>query len=337
MKASFAAKQVGLTGFSKVAALECALCDNMQGNIAHTAREMMLGTKDEFHYLECGACGCLQLLDPPPNMGKYYPSNYYSYDSIGKLPSTFFSPRTFLRTLRNRGYLLGSPVLTAALDKVMPNPMFRSFAAVKLGRDSRILDVGCGSGIFLNHVKAVGFDQLLGIDPFLRDSIRYPNGLEIRKCSLEELTGTTWDLIMFNDSFEHLAEPLATLQTVAALLSQGGCSFVRTPVPARAWKKYGVDWVELDAPRHYFLHTKRSLSHLATKAGLRLTRIDYESDGFMFWGSEMYRKGIPLSALQNSNPSSFFSADELWRFRQAARALQCTEESGRGCFYFSKS
>ena len=320
-----------------LAASGCKLCLNTWANGTHTVREMMFGTKDEFNYLECSACGCLQLLDPPTSMEKYYPPDYYSFNLTRELQSSLFSPRRLLRTLRNRAYLADSPVLTSVLDRVKPNQQFRAFAAAKPSRDSRILDVGCGEGNFLRDATALGFKQALGIDPFLRQSIRYGNGLEVRKCALDDLGGTTWDLIMFHHSFEHIPDPLATLQTVSRLLSQHGCCLIRTPVLAWAWRNYGVDWVELDAPRHFFLHTKRSLSLLAERARLRVMRIDYDSDGFQLWGSELYRRGIPLSAVQHDDPKGFFSAYELKRFRDTARKLNECEEGGRAAFYLAKS
>ena len=324
-----------LPGGSK-SAPGCRLCLNKVANNTHTVREMMFGTKDEFHYLECSACGCLQLLDPPASMDRYYSGDYYSFKATAEPRSSVFSPRLLVRTLRNRAYIADLPILTSALDRVLPNPQFRAFAAAKPNRDSRILDVGCGEGSFLKDLTALGFKHALGVDPFLRQSICYPNGLEIRKCALDGLEGTTWDLIMFHHSFEHVPDPLATLQAVAGLLSKRGCCLIRTPVPAWAWRNYGVDWVELDAPRHFFLHTKRSLSLLAERVGLRLTRIDYDSDALQFWGSELYRRDIPLSAAQRGDPRGLFSAGELKRFRDTARKLNDCGEGGRAAFYLAK-
>jgi len=43
------------------------------------------GLRDEFRYLECGACRCVQLVDVPADLSKYYPPNYYSFASSGRL------------------------------------------------------------------------------------------------------------------------------------------------------------------------------------------------------------------------------------------------------------
>ena len=45
-------------------------------------KEMIFGFRDEFTYFECSKCGCLQIMQIPRNMGKYYPSNYYSFKKL---------------------------------------------------------------------------------------------------------------------------------------------------------------------------------------------------------------------------------------------------------------
>src|SRR5262245_30781001 len=55
----------------------CEVCGHTAGNKALVAREMMFGWKDEFEYVECGACGCLQLSNVPLDLNRYYPDDYY--------------------------------------------------------------------------------------------------------------------------------------------------------------------------------------------------------------------------------------------------------------------
>ena len=57
----------------------CQVCYNLNHNKMHTAREMMFGTREEFDYLECAHCGCVQLVNVPNDMAKYYPLDYYSF------------------------------------------------------------------------------------------------------------------------------------------------------------------------------------------------------------------------------------------------------------------
>jgi hypothetical protein len=57
----------------------CRICGNFDDNKIYTAREMMFGFRDEFDYIECSKCGCVQIVEIPKNINKYYPPNYYSY------------------------------------------------------------------------------------------------------------------------------------------------------------------------------------------------------------------------------------------------------------------
>src|SRR6185436_3569999 len=96
-------RAAALTGPPLAAA--CRICGNAEGNQTFFPREMMFGWREEFEYLECGRCGCLQIARIPANLAKYYPSDgYYSY----KAPKQKRVPGWLLalRHLRTR-YLLG--------------------------------------------------------------------------------------------------------------------------------------------------------------------------------------------------------------------------------------
>ena len=58
----------------------CKICKNAQDNIVFWAQEKMFNMNEQFQYLECSRCGCLQIKDIPTDIEKYYPSNYYSYN-----------------------------------------------------------------------------------------------------------------------------------------------------------------------------------------------------------------------------------------------------------------
>jgi stress response protein YsnF len=78
---------------------------------------------------------------------------------------------------------------------------------------------------------------------------------------------------------------------------------------------------------------------LASKVGLEITSIDYDSFDFQFWGSEEYRKGISRYA-ENSytvNPkSSIFSEADIKSFRKRAEQLNAEKDGDQACYYFIK-
>jgi SAM-dependent methyltransferase len=245
--------------------------------------------------------------------------------------------KRFLRRMRDRYAVFGRGVLGRFLYRRFPNEPLRSLSGVSgLTPTSRILDVGCGSGSTLFTLREMGFQALLGIDPYLDRDIEYQNGLTILKKSLAEVSGE-WDVVTFHHSFEHAADPLGLLQAAARLLAKGGVCLIRMPtVPCYAWEHYGVNWVQLDAPRHCFIHSPRSMQRLAEQAHLQVTKIVYDSTAFQFWGSEQYVRGIPLASEQSyaNNPGrSIFSAKEMSDFAERAQLLNREKRGDSAAFY----
>jgi len=187
----------------------------------------------------------------------------------------------------------------------------------------------------------VGFTDLTGIEPYIEHDLDYGNGVVVWKRTLDELDGK-YDFIMLHHVLEHMADPLGTLEHVHRLLKRERFALIRIPVAGTyAWRTYGSDWVQLDAPRHLFLHTERSLTTLAERSGFEVTDALYDSTGFQFWGSEQYRRNIPLldtHASQNkaSPRSSLFSKAELRSFKERAEKLNLSRDGDQACFYLRR-
>lgn len=293
---------------------------------------MMLGYRDVFRYFQCSDCGCLQIENIPADMSRYYPGNYYSYQH-SKQPNLL--KRMLVRT-RDNFMVTGKGAVGRALSKLSPNTRLSFLRPLALTEDACILDVGCGAGALLNRLSNMGFKQVLGIDPFNEHDIRYHNGVTIEKKTIREIGGK-WDLIMFNHSFEHLPDPAETLDKVATMLKPGGHCVIRIPtVSSYAWNHYGVNWVQLDAPRHFFLHSIMSIKILAKHCDMKLTDVYYDSTPFQFWGSEQYLKDIPLSNKQSfaENPvASIFSAQQIAEFTRRATELNESGQGDQAIFY----
>jgi len=74
---------------------------------------------------------------------------------------------------------------------------------------------------------------------------------------------------------------------------------VRIPVANWAWKNYRENWVQLDAPRHFIIHTPQSFRLTFEGAGLRASHITFDSGPFQFYASEFYERDIPLTQLRS--------------------------------------
>ena len=316
----------------------CRVCGNTAENERFIAREMMFGSRDEFHYFECDVCGCVQIAEVPEDLGSYYPEGYYAFEPV--LPKEKGALKRWLRR-QWASSSLGSrnPIGWLLTGRYGRWELLQWMRHARVSLDNAILDVGCGAGVHLVEMRAAGFSNLTGMDPYIPADITYPNGVRILRRTLEQTEGE-YDLVMLNHSFEHMADPLLALHEIRRLLRPEGCLLIRIPVAdCHAWRTYGPDWVQLDPPRHLFVHTRRSMQHLAEAARLTISDVIYDSNAFQFWGSEQYRRDIPLHDARSylmSPAASPFTAEEIRRFEQAAAALNQTGEGDQACFYLRK-
>ncbi len=313
----------------------CRICGDASPHPAYDVKEMMFGMGESFRYFQCVRCGCLQIQKYPANLTRYYPSNYYSFDSPA-------SRNLLLREIvkiRNRYALTARGLVGRLLYSKVPNPALKSLAQIPLSRNSKILDVGCGSGSIPNALGNLGYMHVVGIDPFIDQERTFSNGVKILKSSILEIHDE-WDVIMFHHSLEHMPDQHRVFKKISELLEPDGICIIRIPtVSSYVWKQYGVHWVQLDAPRHYYLHSVESITTVAGGAGLVVRKIVYDSTGFQFWGSEQYKGGIPLrseKSVVNGVSRSIFSRSGLKRFEQEASRLNAREEGDQMAVYLTK-
>lgn len=307
----------------------------------------MFGTREEFCYFQCSDCGCLQITEIPSDIARHYPDRYYSLARNHEPPPATW--RAFLQKQRYRAMLFGKGQLLGALlarivtirnlrlDYVLPMAKVLQLARVR-DYSARFLDIGCGAwSDWLASLRAMGFRQLMGADPFVSGDVA-KDGITILKRNIAEVTGS-FDLITFHHSLEHIADQQATLAAARALLAPGGVVLVRIPtVSSFAWEHYQTNWVEMDAPRHFYLHSRNSIRLLGDSVGLNLYTTVCDSRMLEFYGSEQYARGIPLSAEESywsNKKSRLFSEKELEHFRQKAREVNESQRGGRACFFFA--
>ena len=289
----------------------------------------MFGYHDEFEYFKCSRCGCLQIKSIPENLSRYYPENYYSFSSIIRDDGVLRKLKDLIKVqiIKSR---IGRNTITG---KIL-SPFYKKFYWIFKGLcdyNSKILDIGCGNGSLLLELDNLGFKRLKGIDPFISKDIFYNNGIAVLKKQISELD-EKFDFIMLHHSFEHMPDPGKVLQNIAACMTEDAWLLIRIPVASGfAFRKYGINWVQLDAPRHLFLHTPRSINILAEQTNLKIIKTIYDSTSFQFTGSIKYENNYTGSQVYE------FSAKELRYFEGEANHLNNIQDGDSACFYLQKN
>lgn len=309
----------------------CRICGADLNGTTIAVPEMMFGTRETFIYSQCPECQSLQLdeLLTPSELAKHYPDDYYSL-----LPRPRGVREAFAaligRTISR--HVLETPNIPGRLfTTVRRVPHILSiFKAAGVSLRSRILDVGCGSGYLLDNLHAMGFERLSGVDPYIKNDIRKPNGVVVRKAYVDAVEGE-FDVIMMHHALEHVPEPRTTLAAIRSKLSSTGVCIVRTPtVSSDAFETYGKDWVQIDAPRHVAIPSRSGMATLARRCGLKVEKTIDDSQAFQFWGSEQYKRGIPLR--RNNLAAPPFSASEMATFEARAQDANARSRGDQAAF-----
>lgn len=234
---------------------KCRVCGMAGSFQSYLAKEMMMGTEDEFEYFVCDNCGCIQISEVPENLGYYYSGEYYSYQFEA--------------------------------DEA-------SLSEINIDDNQKILDVGCGSGSWLYEMAKQGCGNLYGCDPFIERDIVYANRVHIRKSDITEMEGDgTFDLIRMGDSFEHVTNPQEVMHNANRLLKDGGQLWIKIPIfPNFLFDMFGTYWYQLDAPRHIFIPSVKTLKLLAENNGFEILRIEYKTTNGCMVRSFLYQHGI---------------------------------------------
>jgi 2-polyprenyl-3-methyl-5-hydroxy-6-metoxy-1,4-benzoquinol methylase len=147
---------------------------------------------------------------------------------------------------------------------------------------AKLLDFGCGSGYFLKHAGAAGWDAIgFDIAAAALESCRKQN---LRaESDLARLAGRQFDAILLNQVFEHIEEPGAALANAARLLTRSGRIFVIVPnasslraqlsAPVLS-RHFGFDERYRAFPAHLSYFTPVTLPSILRKHGFHVERVE---------------------------------------------------------------
>lgn len=199
----------------------------------------------------------------------------------------------------------------------------------------RILDVGCGAGAALCSMAANGVKNPVGCDPFIDSDITYENGVKIFKKSIHEMEGQ-FDIILLNDSFEHMSDPHEVFESLKRLLAPKGVVRMTLPIfPNFAFDQYRENWYQLDAPRHIILHSPKSLNLLAEQHEMRIARFVFDSNNSALLRSYFYQKGITFFKQDPNEIFKYFTKSELVEINKKVDAANRAGKGDHATVFFA--
>ncbi len=163
-------------------------------------------------------------------------------------------------------------------------------------KNSKVLDIGCSSGIFLKDLESLGFknENLFGVD--ISDAAiencrknGIPNSfvMDAQNITLNE----TFDIIVASDCLEHLEDDTKALKNWNSLLKIGGTMYVFVPAFMSLWSYH--DTINM----HYRRYTNPELKSKLLTEGLSIQKSSYWNF-FLFLPVYMFRK---VSSVFNKN------------------------------------
>jgi len=174
-------------------------------------------------------------------------------------------------------------------------------------RTGRVLDLGCGRGMFLKVLQGRGFDVYgTELDESAARSARQQVGAHrIHTSAIEDLPlpAGHFDAITAWQVFEHLPDPSGTLDACHRLLRPNGSLLLSVPNVASWQARWaGAEWFHLDVPRHLYHYCPDSLTALLERHGFRVETISHyslEQNPFGLLQSALHRLGAPHMGLYN--------------------------------------
>jgi SAM-dependent methyltransferase len=310
------------------------VCGTLAAHPEITLYESMFDSWERFCYFACTQCGSLQISEIPADLGRHYPSDYYSFS----VPSG----RTLhqrLRIMAMRDACAGSSVVGRMLNTIGISPSDALWIrACGVRPTTRVLDVGCGNGGRLLELAHSGLKHLTGVDPYIAQPLDIAPGIRVHRAQLSTIEGV-FDLVMFHHSLEHMPEPRSILAEAARLTAPEGKILIRIPVMGTwAWRHYGADWVQLDPPRHLFTFSREGVGRIAEAVGFTVSKVIYDSTAFQFAGSESVsrrrKEKMPARAPGTSHAASAMTRGGMRRF---ASELNAAEDGDQGCFVLQRA
>ena len=233
----------------------CPICNSTQFSPFMVCKDHTV-SRETFHIVQCNSCG-FKFTNPRPEenkLGDYYKSeDYVSHSNTKKgfINSTYQTVRKY--TLLKKLQLISTYYKTG-----------------------NILDIGCGTGEFLNICKSAKW-KTIGIEPDsgARKMAMENHGLDVREESeIKNLESEYFDIISMWHVLEHVPKLNERIEDLKRLIKPNGMIIIAVPncnsLDANIYKEH---WAAYDVPRHLYHFTPQDIEKLFQNSGMKVVRV----------------------------------------------------------------
>jgi len=167
------------------------------------------------------------------------------------------------------GYGVDSAITTTRINEALDG--FEEFR-----KTNKMLDVGCGPGLFLIEAKKRGW-EVYGTE-FTDNQLKYLNDKGINtlkgKLTNESFEAGMFDVIISSEVIEHINNPVEEMQHFYRLLRKGGLVYITTPnfnAIERFFLKGNYNIIEY--PEHLCYYTPKTINLLLSNNGFKKLKI----------------------------------------------------------------
>jgi SAM-dependent methyltransferase len=185
------------------------------------------------------------------------------------------------------------------------------------GSARRLLDLGCWVGFLLAQARDRGWEAV-GVEPseFASSYARSRLGLDVVTADLSsaELPAGSFDAVVLGDVIEHLPDPGAALERIAALLAPSGVLVLMAPdAGSRMARAMGARWWSV-VPTHVQYFTRASLRLLLERHGYRVLEVGTQPKAFSvrYYLSRISGYSEPLGRMLVRGAERLGIADRVW-------------------------
>ena len=234
----------------------CLLCGSRRSAFFIHGEDDLTGRPGRYTFVRCEDCS---LVYQSPRLTLPHIRSYYERDYIAH------------QSHERWGVL--APLFRAAMGSLDRAKLRIVGRHLSLDASSSVLDVGCGSGSFLNAVRAASGATVAGVDLVDLSSRPELDGIEFHAGTFTTASAgrERFDLVTMWHFLEHDYDPRQSLRQTFDALKPGGLAVIEVPrLDSLSFRLFRNRWPGIQAPQHTALFDRGRLIRIVSEAGFEL-------------------------------------------------------------------